>query len=112
MDLSTLAARAKAGDQQAMGELYQQTCQRVYALALRLTGNRDTAMDVVQESYLSALEHLEDLRNPDAFLSWIFQIAANRCRKILRQEGRFVSPGGEDEEGPTTSTPSPTLTRP
>lgn len=93
-----MVERAKGGDQQAMGELYQQTCQRVYALALRLTGNKDMAMDVVQESYLSALEHLEDLRNPDAFLSWIFQIAANRCRKVQRQAGRFVSPDGEDEE--------------
>ena len=98
MDLRTLVEQAKGGDQQAMGALYQQTCQRVYALALRLTGNKDTAMDVVQESYLSALEHLEDLRNPDAFLSWIFQIAANRCRKVQRQAGRLVSPGGEDEE--------------
>ena len=86
MALKTLVERAKGGDQQAMGELYQQTCQRVYALALRLTGNKDTAMDVVQESYLSALEHLEDLRNPDAFLSWMFQIAANRCRKLYLEE--------------------------
>ena len=99
MALNTLVERAKGGDRQAMGELYQQTCQRVYALALRLTGNKDTAMDVVQESYLSALEHLEDLRNPDAFLSWMFQIAANRCRKVQRQAGRLVSPDGEDEEG-------------
>lgn len=100
MDLKPLVERAKAGDREAMAELYQQTCQRVYALALRLTGNKDTAMDVVQESYLSALEHLEDLRNPEAFLRWMFQIAANRCRKALRQEGRFVSPDtGEDQEG-------------
>lgn len=100
MDLKPLVERAKAGDREAMAELYQQTCQRVYALALRLTGKKDTAMDVVQESYLSALEHLEDLRNPEAFLSWMFQIAANRCRKALRQEGRFVSPdNGEDQKG-------------
>lgn len=98
MELRTLVERAKAGDQQAMAQLYQETSPRVYALALRLTGNPDQAMDVVQESYLSALQNLESLRNPEAFLSWIFQIAANRCRKVLRQEGRFVSPGGEDEE--------------
>lgn len=98
MELRTLVERAKAGDQQAMAQLYQETSPRVYALALRLTGNPDQAMDVVQESYLSALQNLESLRNPEAFLSWIFQIAANRCRKVLRREGRFVSPGGEDEE--------------
>ena len=82
MELRTLVEQAKTGDPAAMGELYQATNQRVYALALRLTGNPDEAMDVVQESYLSALQNLEGLRNPDAFLSWIFQIAANRCRKL------------------------------
>ena len=98
MELRTLVERAKTGDPAAMGELYQATNQRVYALALRLTGNPDEAMDVVQESYLSALQNLEGLRNPDAFLSWIFQIAANRCRKLHNQARRFASPGSEDEE--------------
>ena len=98
MELRTLVEQAKTGDPAAMGELYQATNQRVYALALRLTGNPDEAMDVVQESYLSALQNLEGLRNPDAFLSWIFQIAANRCRKLHNQARRFASPGLEDEE--------------
>lgn len=98
MELRTLVEQAKTGDPAAMGELYQATNQRVYALALRLTGNPDEAMDVVQESYLSALQNLEGLRNPDAFLSWIFQIAANRCRKLHNQARRFASPGSEGEE--------------
>ncbi|BFK86946.1 hypothetical protein I4200191B4_12520 [Pseudoflavonifractor gallinarum] len=98
MELRTLVEQAKTGDPAAMGELYQATNQRVYALALRLTGNPDKAMDVVQESYLSALQNLEGLRNPDAFLSWIFQIAANRCRKLHNQARRFASPGSEGEE--------------
>lgn len=93
-----LVEEAKAGNQAAMEALYQETGQRVYALALRLTGDPDQAMDVVQESYLSALEHLDSLRNPNAFMSWMFQIAANRCRKIYRQNRRFAAlDQGEDD---------------
>ena len=55
MELRTLVERVKAGDQAAMGELYAHTSRRVYALALRLTNNPEQAMDVVQETYLSAL---------------------------------------------------------
>lgn len=100
MDLTELVRQAQAGDQEAMGQLYEQTSQRVYALALRLTNDPELAMDVVQETYLSALQHLDSLRNPEAFVSWIFQIAANRCHRLHKQQGRFVQvTKDEDEDG-------------
>lgn len=97
MDLTELVRRAQAGDAQAMGELYEQTSRRVYALALRLTNDGERAMDVVQETYLAVLQHLDSLRNPEAFLSWTFQIAANRCHRLNKQEGRYVSVNSEEE---------------
>lgn len=97
MDLTELVRRAQAGDAQAMGELYEQTSRRVYALALRLTNDGERAMDVVQETYLAVLQHLDSLRNPEAFLSWTFQIAANRCHRLNKQEGRYVSVPSEEE---------------
>ena len=98
MALKTLVERAKGGDQQAMGELYEQTSQRVYALALRLTSDPELAMDVVQDTYLSAMQNLEKLRDPQALTHWLAQIAANRCRKLLRKEGRYVSPQQDEED--------------
>ena len=62
MELTELVRKAQGGDQEAMSQLYQQTCQRVYALALRLTSDPDRAMDAVQESYLSALQNLDKLQ--------------------------------------------------
>ena len=98
MDLTELVRQAQAGDQQAMGQLYEQTSQRVYALALRLTNDPELAMDVVQETYLSALQHLDSLRNPEAFISWMFQIAANRCHRLHKQQGRFIQVSKEEDE--------------
>ena len=62
MELSEVVRRAQAGDQEAMGELYCQTSQRVYALALRLTRSPELAMDAVQDTYLSAMGNLNQLR--------------------------------------------------
>lgn len=98
MNLTELVRQAQAGDQEAMGQLYEQTSQRVYALALRLTNDPELAMDVVQETYLSALQHLDGLRNPEAFVSWMFQIAANRCHRLHKQQGRFVQVSKEEDE--------------
>ena len=98
MGSTELVRKAQEGDQEAMSELYQQTCQRVYALALRLTGDPDRAMDAVQESYLSALQNLDKLQKPEAFLHWMFQITANCCRKFHNREKRYVSPEQDEEE--------------
>ena len=97
MELTEAVRLAQEGDRQAAEELYRQTCQRVYALALRLTNNPDRAMDAVQETYLSALQHLDNLRSPEAFPSWILQIAANCCHRIHRQEGHYVSVSGKED---------------
>ena len=100
MELTEWVRRAQAGDRQAAEELYRRTSQRVYALALRLTNDPDRAMDAMQESYLSALQHLDSLHSPESFLSWIFQITANCCRRMHRQEGRYVPASrGEDVDG-------------
>ena len=98
MEMTELVRRAQAGDQEAMGELYQQTSKQIYALALRLTGRPELAMDAVQDTYLSAMQNLEKLRDPKALTHWLAQIAANRCRKLLRKEGRYVSPQQDEED--------------
>ena len=98
MDLTEVVRRAQSGDQEAMGELYQLTSQRVYALALRLTGNPELAMDAVQDSYVAAMQNLDKLREPKAIFHWLFQIVSNRCRKLQKKEGRYLSPQRDEED--------------
>ena len=97
MEWTETVRRAREGDRQAAEELYRQTHQRVYALTLRLTNSPDRAMDAMQETYLSALQHLEDLRTPEAFPGWLLQITANCCHRIHRQEGHYVSVSGSED---------------
>lgn len=98
MDLTELVRRAQKGDRDAQGELYQQTWQRVYFLARSMVKNPEDAMDVVQDSFIAAFGHLNTLRDPAAFVSWLQQITANRCRKHLRRQKHMMDAPQTEED--------------
>ena len=100
MKYHELIHRAQTGDALAQGELYESMYKRVYYLTLRITNSPEDAQDAAQDAFLSAFQALPKLKNPDAFESWLFQIAANKARGILRKNGRNVALA-EDEDGRT-----------
>ena len=57
----------------------------MYRVAYRLTGDRELASELVQETYLHAWKGIESLRDTTRMRSWIFQILRNRYTKILRK---------------------------
>ncbi len=80
-----LLERAKQGDYEAFLQLIEPHEQRLYKLALRITGSREDAEDVLQDTLLSALEHLHDFRGDAAFGTWLYRIAMHNAFRILRQ---------------------------
>lgn len=46
--------------------------------------------DVLQEIYLTAMQHFDTLREPSAFKGWIMQIARNKCIDFYRQRARAL----------------------
>ena len=58
------------------------------ALAARLTGNREEALDVVQEALLRAYRSLRAFDATRSFRNWLFQIAANEARDRGRRKSR------------------------
>lgn len=57
--------------------------------------NREGALDLIGETVLRAWENFDRLRDPDAFLSWLFT-TASRVQQRRRRRGRFF---GEYDEG-------------
>lgn len=57
-----------------------------YAVALSVTKRHEDAEDAAQESFLVALERIEECRNPDKFGGWLMTIVRNRSRNLLRRE--------------------------
>ena len=68
--------------------VWQQYVPPVYRFALRLTGSRDAAEELTQDTLLQAWRHRRRLRDPGSARAWLFQIAANLWRDRLRQQQR------------------------
>jgi RNA polymerase sigma-70 factor (ECF subfamily) len=80
-----LVHQAKAGSFEAFEELVGRYERKVYGLALRMAGAREDAEEVVQETFLSALEHLASFREEAAFSTWLYRIATNKALKLIRK---------------------------
>ncbi len=80
-----LVRKARGGDLAAFEALVSKYERRLFGVALRLTRRPEDAEDVVQETFLSVLEHLDGFREEATFLGWLLRIAANHALKILRK---------------------------
>ncbi len=58
----------------------------LYNFALRLTGSKEEAEDLLQEAYFKAYKYFHQLRDQDKFKEWIFQITANQFKNYLRKK--------------------------
>ncbi|MBP0450662.1 RNA polymerase sigma factor [Kitasatospora sp. RG8] len=79
-----LAVRAAEGDDYAFAVLVGRHSAVLLTLARHLTGNRQDAEDMVQESLLSAWRRLPEFRGDAAFRTWLYRIVTNRCLSLLR----------------------------
>jgi RNA polymerase sigma-70 factor (ECF subfamily) len=98
-----LVAAVAAGSEDALAELYDRHAAAIHATALRLTGDRQTAEDVVQEVLLTLWNRAERF-DPAAgsLAAWLGTMARNRAIDRLRAAGRrpqLVALGRDDEEG-------------
>lgn len=75
--------------------LYAPLRPRLARFAAAMTNDREEARDLVAETTLVAYERFDELRNTQAFLSWLFTIASRLYRKRSVRGGRF---GIYDEE--------------
>jgi RNA polymerase sigma-70 factor (ECF subfamily) len=84
-----LLRRARDGERAALEQLCRWFERPVFTLALRLTGDRDEAQDVLQETMLKAIGKLGEFRGEAPFWGWIRQIAVNESLMQLRRRRRL-----------------------
>lgn len=82
--IAVLLARCQAGDRTAWDTLVDAYWQRLYAYALRATGNSELAQDLVQETFLRIVQRLDRYDDQGKFEAWIFRILVN----LVRDHGR------------------------
>ena len=86
MEVTDAAAVAlvRAGDCDAFRLLVERHSRKVFRLAIRMTGNRDDAEDIVQETFLRAYRSLNQFDERAVFTSWLYRIATNYALDLLR----------------------------
>ncbi len=107
-DDADLVLAVAAGSEDALGALYDRHAVGVHAVALRMTGDRGTAEEVVQETFLALWNRAEAFDPGVASLgTWLRSIARNRAVDRLRAAGRrprlVALPGGGGEDGASAS---------
>lgn len=79
-----LVLRAQEQDKDAFMILYNTVYKDLYRFVYYSLQNKHDAEDVVSETVLAAYETIGKLKNPEAFKSWIFRIAINKCNQKIR----------------------------
>jgi len=101
-DDADLVRRALARDQQAFAALYDRYTDKLYDYARRQTGNAADAGDIVQDTFVLAIQRLHQLRDPSLVRPWLYAIARSEVHRRHRRVNKlqFTEP---DEQAAMSS---------
>lgn len=92
-----LIRKWKAGDGRGFSELYERYRARIFGFLLRMTGDKERAEDLMQDTFVAALRNLDQFDERRSFLSWMFGIAHKRTIDFFRHAK--VETEHEDDAG-------------
>lgn len=84
----TVVARVCGGDRDAFRLLVRRYQDMLYRHALRMTGDRDVATDLVQAAFVKAFTNIARCRDRERFGAWLYRILANGCKDHLKSRRR------------------------
>jgi RNA polymerase sigma-70 factor, ECF subfamily len=90
-DDAALLAKVVEGDHDAFATLMRRHEDRVFAVCVRIMGNRTAALDATQETFLTLYRKASQYRATAAVGTWLYRISVNTCYDLLRKERRRPS---------------------
>jgi RNA polymerase sigma-70 factor (ECF subfamily) len=97
-----LVQRAQRGDVESYNVLVSRWEKKIYNYLLRLTGNREDALDLSQEAFFKAYRSLETLEDAGKFASWLYRIAHNQAFSKFRGDTRRGEEPSDQHAEPRT----------
>jgi RNA polymerase sigma-70 factor (ECF subfamily) len=103
--------RVREGDVALFEVIMRRYNERLYRTARAVLGSDDDTDDVVQQSYVSAFQHLAQFEGRSRFSTWLTRIVLNEAYARARKRGRLVQAPWDSEEPivaePSSPGPSP-----
>jgi len=81
---AALVDRLKKGDAKALDELYRRHREAAYGIAYRLVGNREDALEVVQEAFIHVMRGIQTFRGQSSFRTWLYRIVTHAALDYRR----------------------------
>lgn len=103
---AALVAAVRGGDPASWGAIFDRHRDAVWRLGFGIVRRRNDADDVVQATFLKAVESLDQLRDPAALRPWLLAIANRRALDLVRR-GREVAHDPGEETWPDQPQPHP-----
>lgn len=107
--LASWVLRIALGDEAALGFLYDATLPKVYSLALKITGKRELAQDVVTETYWQVWrEAVRFDSQRGVAIAWLLMMTRSRALDLMRKQDKATSYPDPElfiTDHPTDSTP-------
>lgn len=95
--ISELIRALQRGEKSAFEELYRLTSPKAYFVALKICKNEHDAEDILQESYIKALEKIDTVDPDGNFTAWLYQIVANRSKNLVKAKKPVLFSEEEEE---------------
>ncbi len=81
-------ALAVGGDRRAFERLYRDNVNRVYAICMRMCGDRTVAEELTQDAFVRTWERLPQFRGDSAFSTWLHRLTVNVVLEARRSDRR------------------------
>jgi RNA polymerase sigma-70 factor (ECF subfamily) len=93
-----LVEQIRIGDREAEAALYRRHAPAISRITRRLLGTADEVNDVLHDTFVYALEHVDELRDPSAAGGWLLQIAIRQTHRRFRRKRllRFLGLAGNE----------------
>ena len=103
-EILSVVQRVLDGDVNAFERIVREYEKNVYNLALRMTADREDALDLSQEVFIKAYNSLRGFRGESKFSVWLYRIVSNTCLDFLRGRSRRSesSLSVENDDGEST----------
>jgi len=80
-----LIEACKKGSKSAFENVYKLYSQAMFSVSLRVTNNREESEDILQESFLSAFQNIQQYRGEASFGSWLKRIVINKSIDVVKK---------------------------